>query len=115
MEIILKTGEKITLEVSSLIFEYLEEYDGGFKQLEKDIKGEIDENGYSRMMYATNHLLYAIIASNYEEELTPKLAIKLVKLEDIPEIIKFINKNIPKIKKDLEKPEKTKTIIRKIH
>lgn len=95
MEIELKNGEKIILEVSSLMLEYLEDYRGGIEQLKKDAQGGIDENGYTKTMYATNQLLYAIVASNYDLPLTKRQAVRLVKLEDVDKIIQFIICNIP--------------------
>ncbi len=95
MEIELKNGEIITLEVSPLILEYVEEYEGGQKQLEKDAQGQLDSNGYSRRMRATNHLIYSAIASNYSSNLTYRQAVKLVKLEDIEKILTFIAQNVP--------------------
>ena len=98
MEIILKNGQKINLEISSLILEYVEDYKGGLKQLLEDAQGKADENGYTRAMYATNHLLYSVIASNYDEELTYRQAIRLVRIEDIEKIVKFVIENVAKIK-----------------
>jgi hypothetical protein len=98
MEIELKNGERIILEVSPLFLEYIEDYKGGIEQLKKDAQGKKDINGYSKAMYATNQLLYAIIASNYDSPLTYRQAVRLVKLEDIDRIIKFINENTPNIK-----------------
>ena len=95
MEIELKNGERIILEVSPLFLEYIEDYKGGLEQLKKDAQGQKDINGYSKTMYATNQLLYAIIASNYDSPLTYRQAVRLVKLEDIDRIIKFINENTP--------------------
>lgn len=97
MEIELKNGETLILEVSSLLLEYVEDYKGGIEQLKKDAQGEKDVNGYTKRMYATNQLLYAIIASNYDIPLTYRQAVRLVKLEDIDRIIKFINENTPNI------------------
>lgn len=97
MEIELKNGERIILEVSPLFLEYIEDYKGGIEQLKKDAQGQKDINGYSKTMYATNQLLYAIIASNYDSPLTYRQAVRLVKLEDIDRIIKFINENTPNI------------------
>lgn len=97
MEIELKNGERIILEVSPLFLEYIEDYKGGIEQLKKDAQGQKDINGYSKTMYATNQLLYAIIASNYDSPLTYRQAVRLVKLEDIDRIIKFINENTPSI------------------
>ena len=95
MEIQLKNGEKIILEVTSLMFEYIEDYVGGIEQLLKDAQGQKDKNGYTKRMYATNQLLYAIIASNYNAPLTYRQAVRLVKLEDIENILNFIKENIP--------------------
>lgn len=99
MEIELKNGESLILEVTPLILEYIEDYKGGIEQLLKDAEGNKDENGYTRRMYATNQLVYAIIASNYDIPLTHKQAVRLVKLEDLENIIDFISKNIPSVKK----------------
>lgn len=95
MEIGLKNGEELILEVSPLLLEYIEDYKGGIEQLKKDAQGGVDKNGYTRRMYATNQLLYAVIASNYDAHLTYRQAVKLVKLEDIDRIIKFVIENIP--------------------
>ena len=45
MEIELKNGEKIILEVTSLFLEYIEDYEGGLEQLKKDAEGQKDKNG----------------------------------------------------------------------
>lgn len=95
MEIELKNGEKLILEVSSLLLEYIEDYKGGIEQLKRDAQGEKDINGYTKSMYATNQLLYAVIASNYDKPLTYRQAVRLVKLEDIDKIAKFVIDNIP--------------------
>lgn len=39
MEIELKNGERLILEVTPLMLEYVEEYKGGIEQLVKDAKG----------------------------------------------------------------------------
>ena len=95
MQIELKNGEILNLEVTPLILEYFEEYPGGVEQIKRDADGEKDKNGYTRTMYATNQLLYAIIASNYDTPLTYRQAVRLVKLEDVEKIADFIIKNIP--------------------
>lgn len=97
MEIQLKNGETLILEVTSLMLEYIEDYKGGIEQLLNDAQGQKDKNGYTRTMYATNQLLYAIIASNYDQPLTYRQAVRLVKLEDVDKIVDFILKNIPSI------------------
>lgn len=97
MEVELKNGEKIILEVTPLIFEYIEDYEGGLEQLKRDAAGKTDKNGYTKTMYATNQILYAIIASNYDEPLTYRQAVRLVKLEDIEKIVEFVIENTPRI------------------
>lgn len=96
MEILLKNGEKLKLEVTSLTLEYIEDYPGGIEKLRTDAQGTKDENGYTKSMYATNQLLYAVIASNYDKPLTYRQAVRLVRLEDINRIAKFVTDNIPK-------------------
>lgn len=100
LEIQLKNGENIILEVTPLLLEYIEDYEGGIEQLKKDAQGQKDKNGYTRTMYATNQLLYAIIASNYNTPLTYRQAVRLVKLEDIEKIVKFVIDNTPNIDND---------------
>ena len=100
MEIELKNGKKLILEVSSLLLEFIEDYRGGIEQLKKDAQGEEDSNGYTRTMYATNHLIYAVIASNYDTPLTYRQAVRLVKLEDIDKIADFVIKNIPNLNRE---------------
>lgn len=95
LEIQLKNGENIILEVTPLLLEYIEDYEGGIEQLKKDAQGQKDKNGYTKTMYATNQLLYATIASNYNTPLTYRQAVRLVKLEDMERIVKFVIDNIP--------------------
>ena len=97
MEIELKNGERLILEVSPLLLEYIEDYRGGIEQLKIDAQGQKDKNGYTKTMYATNQLLYAIVASNYDEPLTYRQAVRLVKLEDVNRIAQFVIDNIPKM------------------
>lgn len=106
MEIELKNGEKLILEVSPLILEYVEDYKGGIEQLKKDAQGQKDVNGYSKTMYAINQLLYAMIASNYDKPLTYRQAVRLVKLEDVNKIIKFASESIPEMNTQTNQEEK---------
>lgn len=108
MEINLKNGEKLTLEVTPLLLEYIEDYEGGIEQLKKDAQGEKDENGYTKTICATNQLLYAIIASNYDEPLKYRQAVRLVKLEDVEKIVEFVIQHTPDLEKENKpnKPEK---------
>lgn len=100
MEIELKNGEKLILEVTPLLLEYIEDYEGGIEQLKRDAEGNKDKNGYTKSMYATNHILYSIIASNYDEPLTYRQAVRLVRLEDIEKIVDFVIKNTPETEKN---------------
>lgn len=95
MEIELKNGEKLNLEVTPLILEYLEDYEGGVEQLKKDAQGAKDKNGYTKTMYACNQLLYALIASNYDQPITYRQAVRLVKIEDVEDICSFVIKSLP--------------------
>ncbi len=95
MEIELKNGEMLILEVTPLFLEYIEDYEGGLEQLKKDSQGQKDKNGYTKRMYATNQILYAAVASNYNTPLTYKQAVRLVKLEDIDNIVNFVIQNTP--------------------
>ena len=97
MEVELKNGEKLILEVSPITLEYLEEYKGGIEQLKKDAQGQKDSDGYTKTMYATNQILYAVVASNYDTPLTYRQAVRLVKLEDISKILDFVIKNTPEL------------------
>ena len=57
-------------------------------------------------MYATNQILYSVIASNYDEPLTYRQAVRLVKLEDVERIVKFVIDNTPELEnKMIEKPK----------
>ena len=103
MTITLKNGENLKLEVNSLILEYIEEYDGGLEQLLKDATGEKDKNGYTKTMYAANHLIYSIIASNYDKELTYRQAIRLIKFKDIKRIVHFLSSELPSLKQNMGK------------
>ena len=96
MEIELKNGEIITLEVTPLILEYIGDYPGGLNQLQKDA-----QSGTNKKINAVNQLLYAIIASNYDHaQLTYRQAVRLVKLEDVSKIMDFIANNTPNIEKE---------------
>lgn len=112
MEIELKNGKRLTLEVTPLLLEYIEDYEGGIEQLKKDAQGQKDKNGYTKTMSATNQLIYAIIASNYHEPLTYRQAVRLVKLEDIEEIVSFTIQNTPNINKNTNTPKEFKHIYR---
>lgn len=109
MEIELKNGEKLDLEVTPLILEYLEDYEGGVEQLKKDAAGEKDRNGYTKTMYAANQLIYALVASNYDHPLTYRQAVRLVKIEDVERIADFVIKKLPDKSESMPKVTKEET------
>ncbi len=104
LEIELRNGEGLVLEVTPLFLEYAQDYEGGIEQL------QIDANSSNKIANArvTNHLLYTIIASNYKEELSYSEAVRLVKVEDIAKIIGFINEELPEAKEVFNKSDKIK-------
>lgn len=93
MQITLKNGENIDLEITPLLLEYIEEYEGGIEQLQKDIKSD------DRTMLAVNHILYSVICSNYDEPLTYRQAVRLIQINDMEKIADFVVDNIVKDKK----------------
>ena len=95
MEIVLKNGEKLKLELSGITLEYLEEYPGGVEQLKKDKNGEVDSAGNTRRMCAVNQMIYAIVASNYDKPLTYRQAVRLVDVKDYDSICEWIISSIP--------------------
>ena len=84
MQITLKNGEDIELEITPLLLEYIEEYEGGIEQLQKDTKSN------DRSMLAVNHILYSVICSNYDEPLTYRQAIRLIQINDMYKIADFV-------------------------
>ena len=92
MELVLKNGEKIKLGWNSIIFEYLEEYEGGLEQLKKDI-----ENKNCRFR-TFNYMIYCFISSVYPKELGYREAISLVNVNDYDRIIAFIIINVNSVR-----------------
>lgn len=96
----LKNGKKIKLEWSFLVLEYLEEYPGGAKKLEKDIRARDNE------LKVNNYLCYAVIKANIDEPLTYTDIIKLVDLKVLRKILNFIEKNSKEFE-DFKKKDQT--------
>lgn len=92
MEITLRNGENIQLNWNSLILEYLEEYEGGIKQLKKDVEST------NCRFRAFNFIIYCIMSISYSEELGYKEAVSLVDINDIEKIVDFIVENMNNIK-----------------
>ncbi len=96
MEIELKTGEIIKLEIGILFLEYLDDYPGGAKKVIEDFENKIN------FMYIANHFIYSAIASCYDSPLSYRQALRLVRLQDYEKIIDFISKNLDVIKETVD-------------
>ena len=67
--------------------QYLEDYEGGLKQLKIDMKQK------KNLLKIESLFIYAAVRANYDEKLGYQEAIRLVKMEDI----NTINKSLKKI------------------
>ena len=85
--IILKNGKKVQLEWSFLVLEYLDDYPGGVKAIQKDIRLHQHE------IKVTNMLCYAVVRANINEILTFEEIIKLLDLKAVKTILKFVEEN----------------------
>lgn len=89
MIIKLRDGRQIKLEYSFLTLQYLEEYPGGIKQLEKDYKAK------SNQLKIICHIIYALINTSLDvDNLTYKQAINLVYSKDVEKCVKFVFENM---------------------
>lgn len=100
MDLILRNGEKITLDWNLIVLEYLEEYEGGIEQLREDIA---DKN---KRFHTFNFVIYCIVSATYSEELSYEEIISLVNINDYEKLIDFITKNINRIKNTNNEKEK---------
>lgn len=85
--IILKNGKRIKLEWNFLVLEYLEEYEGGLKAIQQDIKFKRNE------LKVSNMLCYAVINANIDDPLTYREILRLLNLKSLRNIMKFVEKN----------------------
>lgn len=85
--IILKNGVRVKLKWNFLVLEYLEEYPGGIKALQEDIKHHRNE------VKITNMFCYAAINANIEEELSYREILQLIDIKSVRVITKFIENN----------------------
>lgn len=100
MEITLRNGEKINLDWSPLVLEYLEDYEGGIEQLQEDVQDE-------KYRFRTfNFILYCVVSVAYSEELTYKEAVSLVDINDIDRIITFIVEHVNNMRLKQEESSK---------
>lgn len=105
--ITLKTGENIKLDWSFNTSMLLDEYEGGVKTFEKDIK-----NPRNRLK-AYGHLVYAVIASNVDDVLTVKQAQRLIGNDQTERINKFLQLNEEKVDAFQKKQTSSSTTTRK--
>lgn len=92
MNIKLKNGSTVNIELGPLFMEYLEDYDGGIQQLFSDWENKVNT------IYIANHLAYAAIASNYNEPIKYRNALKLIGFDEFLKLVDFIGSNIPDLK-----------------
>lgn len=86
--ITLKNGKQIELQWSFLTMQYLEDYDGGLKKLEKDVKAR------KNLLRIQSLFIYAAVRSNYDETVGYQEAIRLVHVKDVKKINDFFTKNL---------------------
>lgn len=98
--IILKNGKHVELEWSFLVLEFLDEYPGGVKEIQKQIKAG------KNSMKLNNMLCYAVIRANLEEPLTYNEIIKLLTFNNVKQIIAFIQENSNEFE-DFKKKDQT--------
>ena len=84
MEIELKNGRRLLLDLNPIVMEYLADYDGGIEQMRQDIKNN------KNLIYVGNHIAYSMISGNLEEKLTFKEVMSLIKIEDVYAILDYI-------------------------
>lgn len=89
MEVItLRNGKNIELVWSFLVLQYLEDYEGGLKQIQKDMKAK------RNLLKIESLFIYAAVRANYDEKVGYQEAIRLVKLEDVNKINEFFSENL---------------------
>lgn len=91
MNLTLKNGETINLDVGPLFLEYLDDYEGGIEQLITDWKSK------KNLMYIINFFAYSIIAANYNRPIEKRDSLKLISIEDLEKISNFISEKLPDI------------------
>lgn len=107
MEIItLKNGKKIELQWSFLVMQYLEDYKGGLKKLEMDVKTR------KNLLKIQSLFIYAAVRSNYDETIGYQEAIRLVNVKDVKKINDFFTKNL-KEQEEFKKKQRKHTQQRK--
>ena len=103
MVITLRNGKNIELIWSFLILQYLEDYEGGLKQIQKDMKAK------RNLLKIESLFIYAAVRANYDEKVGYQEAIRLVKLEDVNKINEFFSENL-KNQQEFKKKDQKYTI-----
>ncbi len=88
MDLILKNGKKIKLHWSPLVYEYLEDYDGGLEKLLKDINSE----NYS--FSVINFVIYCLISACSNTEMKYREALSLINPKDYNSLIEYVYRQI---------------------
>lgn len=96
----LKNGDKIELQWSFLIMQYLEDYEGGLKQLKKDMQAK------RNLLKIQSLLLYSAVRANYDKKLSYQETIRLVDIKDLEMINNFFEENFKKQEEFKKKDQK---------
>lgn len=83
----LKNGDKIELQWSFLIMQYLEDYEGGLKKLKADIQTK------KNLLKVQSLFIYSAVRANYDKKLGYQEAIRLVNVNDLSLINDFFKEN----------------------
>lgn len=79
MQIKLKDGQELNIEMNLKVFQYLNEYENGVEGLKKNLW-----NDY-------NHIIYSVVKANVDDSVDVKKIIPLIKFEDNLKILDFCN------------------------
>ena len=83
----LKNGDKIELQWSFLIMQYLEDYEGGLKKLKADMQTK------KNLLKVQSLFFYIAVNANYDKKLGYQEAIRLVNVNDLSLINDFFKEN----------------------
>lgn len=83
----LKNGDKIELQWSFLIMQYLEDYEGGLKKLKADMQAK------KNLLKVQSLFIYSAVRANYDKKLGYQEAIRLVNVNDLSLINDFFKEN----------------------
>ena len=83
----LKNGDKIELQWSFLIMQYLEDYEGGLKKLKADMQAK------KNLLNVQSLFISSAVRANYDKKLGYQEAIRLVNVNDLSLINDFFKEN----------------------